>query len=350
MGNLILICAFAILAVGLCVFYWARRSPERFNVTNLIAWLLMALFPVLLLFSIFPNPGNVDVKIFGTSATGAVALFIFIWVYGNRSATRAVNLDELVATNKRLEQDIKELKDAPRAEGETKKTVILTRTEKHAYQVKLRKNRKVVLITGHLENVKEIDAWVSSENTNMQMARFYDRSISGTVRYLGARKDQLGRVTDDIISRELNERMGGANYVEPATVIVTGAGELERTNGVKRILHVATVSGQVASGYRPVDNIEQCVIRALHKVNSEECAQLNIRSILFPLLGSGTAKGDLGKTVDKLLVAAIQYLEVAREGDVDEVYFLTWTDAELAVCRSFLNSSSRVTMVSRAGA
>jgi hypothetical protein len=348
-SHLILICAFTILLIGLCVFYWARRSAEMFYVTNLIAWLLMALFPVLLLFSIFPNPGSVEVKLFGTSATGAVALFIFIWVYGNRSATKNVAIDRLTESIRQLEAKLQELKTLPHAEGGTNKPIVLTHTEKHVYQLKAVKSRRIVVITGNIENIRGIDAWVSSENTNMQMARFYDRSVSGTVRYLGARKDSLGRVTDDSIAKELAAQMGEANYVEPATVVVTGSGELERSNGVKRIFHVASVSGQVASGYRPIDNIGQCVIRALQRANSEEFAKLNIRSMLFPLLGSGTAKGELDKTVEKLLAAALQYLATAGQGGVEEVYFLSWTDTELASCRHFLNNSDKVIAVSGAG-
>jgi len=349
MSNLILICGFAILFIGLCVFYWAKRSPDRFNVTNLIAWLLMALFPVLLLFSIFPNPGSADIKIFGTSATGAVALFIFIWVYGNRSATQAVKIDDLVVKNKQLEEQIKELKARPGADGDSSKAAVLRQTEKHAYQLKAIRTKKVGVITGNIENVQGIDVWVSSENTNMQMARFYDRSVSGTLRYLGARKNQLGQVTDDVIAKELAAQMGDCHYVEPATVVVTGSGELERSNSVKRIFHVASVFGQVASGYKPVDNIGQCVLRALQKTNAEELTKLNIRSILIPLLGSGTAKGEVDKLVEHLFAAAIQHLEMTGEGGVEEVYFLAWTDVELAACRLFLNNSERVVAVSGAG-
>lgn len=338
----ILICAFVILAIGLAVFYWAGRSNDRFYVTNLVAWLLIALFPVFLLFSAFPNPGNVNVEVFGTSATGAVALFIFIWVYGNRSATKAVSIDTLKAQIKSVETQLEACKKAPRVAGEKDERVVLTETRTYPYILKRRSHKKVVLITGNIENVKGVDAWVSSENTNMQMARFYDRSVSGTVRYLGARRDQLGRVTDDIIAKELSNQMGGESYVQPTTVIVTGAGELEQSHGVKRIFHVAAVQGQVASGYKPVDNIEQCVTRSLQRADSEEFNALNLRSILFPLLGTGTAKGKLEEAAGRLLAAAIQYLETQKNGGVDEVCFLTWTDAELDACRAILNRSDRV--------
>jgi len=40
------------------------------------------------------------------------------------------------------------------------------------------------MITGDIQNIKEIDVWVNSENTNMQMARHFERSISAIIRYL----------------------------------------------------------------------------------------------------------------------------------------------------------------------
>ena len=344
MSIQILILALAILFIGLGVFYWATRSVGQFNVTNLIAWLLIALLPVLLLFSIFPNPGNVGFTLFGFSAGGAVALFAFIWWFGYSRATEAVPIDSVRAEKAQLEAQVKELTalhpDRPK---------VLTTTEKYVYQVNKQSRKKLVLITGGIENVKGIGAWVSSENTNMQMARFYDRSVSGTLRYLGAGKDPGGHVTDDVIAKELAAKMSGASYVEPATVVVTGSGELRQTNGVEKIFHVASVAGQVGSGYKPVDNIGRCVTRVLEKTADREFAQLNLQAILFPLLSAGTAGGELNRTVDALLTAAIQYLETSGEEGIGEIYFLVWTDVELAACRMFLKDSDRVAAVSGAG-
>jgi len=95
--------------------------------------------------------------------------------------------------------------------------------------------KEIGLITGELHKIKGVDVWVSSENTNMQMARFYERSVSGTIRYYGAKRNKAGQVTDDIVAKELAAAIVGENVVVPAaTVIATSAGQLAASNGVKR--------------------------------------------------------------------------------------------------------------------
>jgi len=79
------------------------------------------------------------------------------------------------------------------------------------FEYKLHHNlsKRVCLVTGDLENIKNLaDIWVSSENTNMQMARYYDRSVSGVIRYLGAKKGRHGHVVDDTIAKELASIVG----------------------------------------------------------------------------------------------------------------------------------------------
>jgi exonuclease III len=92
--------------------------------------------------------------------------------------------------------------------------------------------KHIGILTGDLQFVQEkIDIWVNSENTNMQMARFYDRSGSAVIRYFGAKRDDRGRVVEDTIAIELAKVMGGDASVDPGTIIVTTAGELVGTRG-----------------------------------------------------------------------------------------------------------------------
>ena len=138
------------------------------------------------------------------------------------------------------------------------------------------------MITGDIQNIKEVDVWVNSENTNMQMARHFDRSISATIRYLGAKKDRAGRVTDDFIADELREAAGGAD-VPAGIVIPTGSGELLKSHNVKKIFHAAAVVGQVGRGYTPIARNCRMYSQCLKLVDSEEMASEIIQSILFPL-------------------------------------------------------------------
>src|SRR5262249_23663991 len=85
--------------------------------------------------------------------------------------------------------------------------------------------RTIVLITGEIQNVKYIDVWVNSENTNMQMARHYENSISGIIRYLGAHKVN-NQVVSDKIGELLHDKMNGRLTVDAGTVLETDPGEL----------------------------------------------------------------------------------------------------------------------------
>ena len=159
------------------------------------------------------------------------------------------------------------------------------------------------------------------------------------VRYLGARKDQAGQVIEDTVAGELAQIMGDRTHLHATTVIATGSGELEKTNKVKKIFHAASVSGEIGQGYRPIENIGGCVTAALKKVDSPDFSDQGLKSILFPLMGTGTGKGSLPDNAKKLLEAAISYLEANPDSTIQRLYFLTWTDQELETCRSLLDKA-----------
>jgi O-acetyl-ADP-ribose deacetylase (regulator of RNase III) len=216
----------------------------------------------------------------------------------------------------------------------------LTRLQEYCYRVK-GTNKCISLITGDLRNVRgtrAVDIWVNSENTNMQMARFYDWSISSLIRYLGAKRDQKNKILDDIINRELLAVMAEDTNVDPGTVIVTSAGELERTHGVKAIFHVAAVAGQVGGGYKPIDDLPVCIANALDMADSSEWKSGEPSSILFPLLGAGVAAEDLSQIVQGLFERAVAYVVANPLSAITRVCFLAWSEEELRTCRTVLAS------------
>lgn len=191
--------------------------------------------------------------------------------------------------------------------------------------------KEIGFITGDIQNIKNVDVWVNSENTNMQMARPYERSISGTIRYLGAVKDKAKRVKDDVIANELTEivQSGG---VDPGVVIATGSGELAKTHQVKKIFHAASVRGQVGRGYSSIQDIDECVRNALELVDSDEMAGEDIHSILFPLMGTGTSKLDAQAVARDLIGAAISYLEENKNSKINKVFFLVYNEQDREIC------------------
>jgi len=333
MNPYILVMAIFSLVTGLVLYIWLVRSnASYFYTTNVISWLLMALFPVLLIFSFFPDSSFAG-TIKGVSMGGAIGAFIFIWWYGTKIANQAVQVDnrvekirtELSGELEAREVELQQLRDAPKEDQKQRVPSVLRETKTYPYSLKGEQDKRIALITGDIRKVKGIDIWVNSENTNMQMCRFYERSVSAIIRYLGAKKDIAGYVVEDVIADGLAEVMGDNLVVQPATALVTGAGELQRTHNVKKIFHVASVHGEIGFGYRPINNIEYCVTNALEKADSKEFQSLGLKSILLPLMGTGRAKGNLKEIAEKLIHAAISYLETTENSTVECVYFLTWT-------------------------
>jgi O-acetyl-ADP-ribose deacetylase (regulator of RNase III) len=192
--------------------------------------------------------------------------------------------------------------------------------------------------------VRGIDIWVNSENTNMQMSRHFDRSISSVIRYLGAKKDAKGHVIEDTIANELTKITGDHAHVPSGQVMVTGAGDLERTHKTKRVFHAASVIGQLGEGYKPIADMDigDCITNALEMANSDDFQAIELRSILFPLMGTGTGRGNLEEKARELIEAAICYLEANPTCRIESIYFLTWSDKELAVCQRILQEAREV--------
>jgi O-acetyl-ADP-ribose deacetylase (regulator of RNase III) len=207
----------------------------------------------------------------------------------------------------------------------------LTPEPPRTFQLRRAPNKRVGVITGGLHDVRGIDIWVNSENTNMQMARFYERSGSAVIRYYGAHKDETGDVSEDVIADELHRVMKRKHSVAPGTIIATSPGELKK-RGVKWIFHAAAVQGQLGRGYRPVADVRECVRNALELANSPKYRASKCRSILFPLFGTGTAGAKVHSTVKELIVTAINYLENNEANKIEEIYFLALTDHQRDAC------------------
>ena len=151
----------------------------------------------------------------------------------------------------------------------------------------------------------------------MQMARYFDRSVSSAIRYSGARKVG-GRVVEDSIAHELISIVGENANIAPGEVIATGSGELERTRDVKKIFHAAAVIGQPGPGYRSIPDVAVCVRNALDLADSPEFDDIGLKSILFPLMGTGTGRGELEGRARELIGAAISHLLRDPPGRIDE--------------------------------
>lgn len=215
----------------------------------------------------------------------------------------------------------------------------IAKSEDHIYRVVAQPAKRICIATGDIRDRRNIDVWVNSENTNMQMARFYDRALSAIIRYEGARKDENGEVVEDVIAVELRQATQGRDFVTPGAVYVTSSGELARTRGVRKIFHAAAVTGVPGGGYVAINEVERIVTSVLSRMDQEQYREANLRTVAFPMLGTGVAGADVRVIAPRLLHEAIAYLVRNPESRVETVYFMAWNYRDLDAGIAALDAS-----------
>jgi O-acetyl-ADP-ribose deacetylase (regulator of RNase III) len=215
---------------------------------------------------------------------------------------------------------------------------------------------KIGILCGDLRDVRGIDVWVSSENTLMEMGRMGDKGISALIRYLGARGADDANFVDDVIQRELMGAVGGSSRpVREGSVFWTHPGRLDKF-GVREIAHVATVKPRdpPGSGFVPVADLPVCVANVLASLEHRSSRfrfrgmftrSAPIRSILFPLMGTGNAGQEARIVSGALISAAVDRLRQSQPAGLEQVLFLAHTDADRDLCEAALNALDGVTPV-----
>ncbi|MET7402101.1 macro domain-containing protein [Dactylosporangium sp. NPDC005572] len=181
---------------------------------------------------------------------------------------------------------------------------------------------------GRIMRVHDVDIWVNSENTDMEMARFNEFSISSIIRYNGASRDAAGHVVDDVIADALAKAVAGRRPVAPGAAFVTAPGCLAGTNAVRWIIHVAAVHGEPGAGFRQVRRVGVCVANALAQAERLAREDAEVRTILFPMLGTGGAGAPVAATAAELVDAAAFHLTATPGTRLHGIYFLAFTDDE----------------------
>jgi len=193
--------------------------------------------------------------------------------------------------------------------------------------------------TGTIEDVRGVNIWVNSENTDMMMDRFIGKTISARIRYLGANKED-DSVLDDTIQESLRGVIGERAHVKIGTVLVTESGMLFGTHQVERIFHVATVEGGPGSGVKAdPDKLKICIERVLRRVDQENHKLLRIvrkrflTSIVFPMLGAGDGGLSPESVAETLIPVAISYLRHTPNPTLKEIYFLAFKPRDRSACQ-----------------
>ncbi|MEO1321821.1 MAG: macro domain-containing protein [Pseudomonadota bacterium] len=156
---------------------------------------------------------------------------------------------------------------------------------------------KIVLWEHKIQDTSDFDVWVNSENTFMEMARFWDSSVSAQIRKLGAVR--RGALNDesfkDALGLALAEKVGTRSRVPIGTVFMTRTDEastLSKRNHVNYVAHLAAVEpNAVGDGFSSGGEVTQCVSNVFEAVQQERLKmrgrRRDLKSVLFPLIGSG---------------------------------------------------------------
>lgn len=195
--------------------------------------------------------------------------------------------------------------------------------------------RTIAIVTGGFREVRDVDVVVSSENTDLQPARYFDRSTSAMLRYLDADRNPGDlRVRRDAYFESLKaacEKDQVQVPVLPGAVLPAPTTGL-RAQGIKYVFHAAVVRGIVGGGYEFVqEELEEAVRNCFRRFDQISVTD-PLRSMLFPLFGTGTGRLGAEVVAPRLLRAIhagmVQHPAVAR------VEVLAYIDAHRRALRS----------------
>ena len=213
--------------------------------------------------------------------------------------------------------------------------------------------------TGPIDDIMGIDAWINAENTDMQMARFFDKGISASIRYLGAARGTDGAIYEDSIADELRRAVSGQVFVRPGSVLVTGSGTLRKTHQVKKVFHVACVQHQRGGNtFTDINAGADGMSRAFEmaeEINNSLWGSLfdrsarPLRSALVPLIGAGNGGKDPLEVAEKLVPAALKYLERSPDATLREIYFIAFQKSHQDALEKVLGDKSLAERIEPAG-
>jgi nudix-type nucleoside diphosphatase (YffH/AdpP family) len=181
-------------------------------------------------------------------------------------------------------------------------------------------------MTGNIDKVEDVDAWVNPMVSDMLLDRFTDRTVSGVIRARGAEKYPDGqRIKFDTIGEELRRAMNGRYFVSPGSVIDTSAGALEKTNKVKRIFHVAVTHGEFGGmPHVELDTLDHCIDSALTEIEHKG----RYRSALIPMIGTGEGALPVNQVAPRLLRRALEFFRQNPKARLKKIYFLAYSEVD----------------------
>lgn len=235
---------------------------------------------------------------------------------------------------------------------------------------------EIALATGDIVRIGGMDVIVNSENVYMQMARFFEtKTVSANIRRSGVYSRGFSYTGDNIqdeLDIQIKTRYEGKVPIEVSEVVVTTAGSsrgnLSGKNKARYIFHVATVQrNETGSGLQHLtdsEKIEECVWYCLQEVQTVSSNNGNIflgengvlfadadrtrtlsqaeftpvKTIIFPLIGTGTGGAKVSESVAAMVQGIIRFLEVHQELSLERIVINAFLNKHVAEVESYLDS------------
>lgn len=202
---------------------------------------------------------------------------------------------------------------------------------------------RITVDLGAVEELRDVDLVVSSENTYLEPDRRFAPTLSANLREAASTRDPNGVVVADPVADELAAWMlahgRAGNPSEPGIVAVTSSGELAR-QGVRRLFHAAVaVPRREGGGYDvPAGGVRRAVETCFALARDVRAEDPECRSIAFPLFGAGVGGLDADGSFSRLWPT----LRAELQADPSwHVHLTTWTVEETVhVLRGLLDALS----------
>jgi O-acetyl-ADP-ribose deacetylase (regulator of RNase III) len=197
-------------------------------------------------------------------------------------------------------------------------------------------SRQVALVTGDIKEVEALqaDVVVSLESLDLQLARFNDPWLSGTLRYLDAEKTSGGIILKDSLNDQLQKeirKLGRPLPFAPGSVVATPTHQLAK-QGFKYVFHVAALQGAIGDGYIINDLLlDDCVRNVFHRFADLAKGHSELRTILFPMLGAATTGLEYGQLAERMLQLIINGMKQCPS--CQKTYLLAWIEPHLHAFR-----------------
>ncbi|WP_210450639.1 hypothetical protein [Pantoea ananatis] len=191
---------------------------------------------------------------------------------------------------------------------------------------------------GSIKEIRKIEVVVTSENSELELARLSSTSISGRVRYMAALKDEFDDIVHDSLYESVKNYKVSKNksrYFKLGTCIVSPPFELVKYD-VKCVIHAVSVQKKDDNSIVQDDYATKRILS--YVIN--HCIENSYSSVFIPIFGIGSAQGHVKESV----LAQLDSLKIIIDNEMERCN--SRLDVYLGVYRELDDLMLKKTLVS----